>query len=496
MGLLTPTLPPYPGPFAVGTVELEVPCPVPKAFPEIDSSVDTLLFRVFYPGVAPADGAGMHPHWFPDDRRTYLKNYITFLGYRASVASLLSRVPYITDALIPAWENIPLLPPPQTVPDASSAATPPPPKKWPVVIFSHGLGGTRNAYSQFCGSIASHGHIVVALEHREHSAPLTYVRNFGAKPGEPTRREVKFVRMMLVNEVARRLRTYQLVHRVHEVVSVVKVLLDDNIELHPEVPFDWAQVDTRKEKVIYAGHSFGAATAVATVKGVYNLLELLHQHKTAPPPSNQTGQEEVPSDYKLDAVDRANEYLRAQPAAALLLLDVWCLPIYETMAIPLTVPAVGIMSETFYAWKPQMNLVYQLLSNSCVPTEQQPKTPLSRALFLAKPSVHHSQSDFGLLFPTVTRYAFKLSDCTYETQAAVMSMNVSGCTEFLKTLGFTEYDVSEEHEGLVRTQSREEVPSQPDKVLSKGYVVAGGKQQGWLKLEIKDDITVVDILSD
>lgn len=38
--------------------------------------------------------------------------------------------------------------------------------KFPVVIFSHGISGNRLIYSTFCSSLASHGFVVAAVEHR------------------------------------------------------------------------------------------------------------------------------------------------------------------------------------------------------------------------------------------------------------------------------------------------------------------------------------------
>ncbi|XP_052823254.1 platelet-activating factor acetylhydrolase isoform X2 [Octopus bimaculoides] len=49
--------------------------------------------------------------------------------------------------------------------------------KFPVVIFSHGLGGMRTTYSTICIDLASHGFIVVAVEHRDGSASATYYLN-------------------------------------------------------------------------------------------------------------------------------------------------------------------------------------------------------------------------------------------------------------------------------------------------------------------------------
>lgn len=45
----------------------------------------------------------------------------------------------------------------------------PPESPWPIVIFSHGLGGSADMYLQFCMHLASLGYIVFALEHEDRS---------------------------------------------------------------------------------------------------------------------------------------------------------------------------------------------------------------------------------------------------------------------------------------------------------------------------------------
>lgn len=53
------------------------------------------------------------------------------------------------------------------------------PPRFPVVIFSHGLGGSRTLYSSICGELASFGLIVVAMEHRDGSGARTFVNRSG-----------------------------------------------------------------------------------------------------------------------------------------------------------------------------------------------------------------------------------------------------------------------------------------------------------------------------
>ena len=40
-------------------------------------------------------------------------------------------------------------------------------QKWPLIVFSHGLGCARFTYSQICYDLASYGFMVIAPEHRQ-----------------------------------------------------------------------------------------------------------------------------------------------------------------------------------------------------------------------------------------------------------------------------------------------------------------------------------------
>ena len=45
----------------------------------------------------------------------------------------------------------------------------------PCVVFTHGMAGMSQSYSHYLGSIASHGYVVAAVEHRDGSGPGTII---------------------------------------------------------------------------------------------------------------------------------------------------------------------------------------------------------------------------------------------------------------------------------------------------------------------------------
>lgn len=89
---VVPQFPPYKGPSAVGSFELEIPVaslPAQPA-PPAAAAITTIQFRVFYPAAASA--APPRPvYWLPEPhQRAYLSGYARFLGAGAALAELLS----------------------------------------------------------------------------------------------------------------------------------------------------------------------------------------------------------------------------------------------------------------------------------------------------------------------------------------------------------------------------------------------------------------------
>lgn len=141
--------------------------------------------------------------------------------------------------------------------------------KWPIIVFSHGLGGSRTFYSTYCTSMASHGYVVAAVEHKDHSACWTY--QLTEKNGELVEQPIK-IKLIEKNEKNEfKIRNQQVGKRVTECVKALNVLEQLNLGAVPEKvlignDFNWGQF---KNKFIMAsasviGHSFGGATSLAS----------------------------------------------------------------------------------------------------------------------------------------------------------------------------------------------------------------------------------------
>lgn len=140
--------------------------------------------------------------------------------------------------------------------------------KLPLVLFSHGLGGSLGAYVSVCHDIAATGRVVVAIEHADGSATSAYVGS------ERTRIPYKRVRSSFSSDDEFHMRNDQLRQRVAEFGDV----LDDMRKLSKgegqlqtplspygssDVRIDLKGLIDPEAPIMVAGHSFGACTALA-----------------------------------------------------------------------------------------------------------------------------------------------------------------------------------------------------------------------------------------
>jgi len=242
--------------------------------------------------------------------------------------------------------------------------------KWPLVLFSHGLGGTRATYSHFCCALAAEGHVVIAMEHRDGTGP------FIIRDGVPlfyTR-----VESLIMKDASKfGFRAEQLEFRraeVYEAHSRFSMLIngqesDLKTISGQEFNFEsWLGRVRCNEKVILAGHSFGAAT----------LLSLL----SSSPPNN----------YSLLPVSHA------------LALDPWLEPLLLEGQLPPCredIPICVINSEAFTVWKEHFPIVEQAIKD----------WPASKKILLTiVRSQHATFSDIPLLIPFFSGRSQRLLD--------------------------------------------------------------------------------------
>ncbi|NXT76192.1 PAFA2 acetylhydrolase, partial [Zapornia atra] len=135
---------------------------------------------------------------------------------------------------------------------------------YPLIIFSHGLGAFRTLYSSVCSELVSWGFVVVALEHRDHSASMTYFCTAEAGREEwipyqhvPQGQKEFYFRNKQVHQRAEEcVRALQLFRDISSGKSITNILPQD---------FDLSVLKVSGidlTKVAVMGHSFGGVTAV------------------------------------------------------------------------------------------------------------------------------------------------------------------------------------------------------------------------------------------
>ncbi|KAL7791421.1 platelet-activating factor acetylhydrolase, isoform II domain-containing protein [Trichoderma ceciliae] len=409
-----PAFPEYSGPFKVGTIDVEIPvahlpCPTPR--PDNASEIPTVLFRVFYPAVA--ESSEKLISWLPAPQRHYIFAYTKFMGVGHTLAELLSFLPrHVHYTSIPAHKNATL----------ESAETEN--KRWPTMIFSHGLGGSRNSYSYIAGSLASHGIVVICPEHRDGSAVTSFVRVPG-QHGRLARKVIPYNRISHdvtpevyeAREAQLRIRLWEmgLIHEAVLAMDAGRELTNLNITTPSLSQFVGRLHVNDPGSIIFAGHSFGSTTVYQLLKSTYYAAvpEVAAMESPLFTPAEDTS-------------------IRKQVTekSVTMLLDMWCLPLLAPNSGPLfnlplplyaDVPSapggtalLAVESEAFFKWPEHLHTTARLLSpdpTAKVVTPAIFERPSGNKLpepsfFYVVSSAHLSQSDFGILFPLLTRKVF------------------------------------------------------------------------------------------
>jgi platelet-activating factor acetylhydrolase len=302
---------------------------------------------------------------------------------------------------------------------------------FPLLIFSHGLGGTRTTYSSLCGEFASCGFVIVALEHRDGSGPRSFINlpkdrvNPADSKAETSRsrrkREKVYSRIDYIfpkdnpmdtapgnkTGVDSKLRSAQIQLRLAEIEEAyhVMTLIHDGkgeqvaaANLRIKEPgrvggstrglrgINWASWKDRfhLKQVTMLGHSFGAATTI----------EVLRHHE------------------------------RFQNIGQGIIYDIWGAAIQPPEDDPghrIHTPLLAINSEAFMYWPNNFEAVMSL----CKEAKEQ---DVLAWLMTVRGSVHISQSDFSLLYPRIASLFLKM---TVNPRRAI-DLNINASLEFLK----------------------------------------------------------------
>ncbi|KAI0050253.1 hypothetical protein FA95DRAFT_1536850 [Auriscalpium vulgare] len=281
------------GPFAVGAATFTVPVRPPRvigtAAISLTSSagdqrlepalrLEEVAFTAYYPIARESTKTWRKGvSWLMRPLKDSVRGYSHFTG----VSSLLLW-PFVVlfgaRIKIPAYVNAPPLRNQKKDADDSSS-TPTSDKPWPLVIFSHGLGGGSTTYSQLCTHLASTGKVVLALEHRDGTGPVCRPRS--SDTGKPQRKlyispdEVVWHEERDINDTVDSkfaLRAEQLEYRRREVFYAYAAFRDlvmkgerGGMRTLDDTPLDWpawtgGEFVSCEENVSLVGHSFGGAT--------------------------------------------------------------------------------------------------------------------------------------------------------------------------------------------------------------------------------------------
>jgi platelet-activating factor acetylhydrolase len=355
-------------------------------------------------------------------------------------------------------------------------------KRWPVMMFSHGLGGSRNAYSHICGSLASHGVVVVAADHRDGSSPLSIHQTPDAK--EKTKRvEYRPIAHKPSTEVYEA-RDEQLRIRLWELGLIHDALLKiDEGRQFKNVAIDQAKggdslsmfsnkLDVHEPGTIsFAGHSFGACTMVQFVKSVYHRTDAQIPHyKPLFTPANDS-----------------SLVRQITPANPVTLLDLWTLPIQSPNTawlrekpMPCYDAATGgknllaIASEGFYKWASNFRETNRIVAK---PSNSQSKYPNQPGphIFYPIASAHLSQSDFGVLFPWVTTKVFGVKE-----PERVLRLNTRAILQVLRESGVRVANTSAQDLELDGAAAKDQTLAQDTAILSKQK----DGVRGWVNLSV------------
>lgn len=261
------------GPYNVGCVDIMTKDKsIPKDFHDPYAVCHAELgsfFRLFYPCANVDVSQYKQATWTPEpNQKLYAYAFMKHLNISPRWFGWLSHL-LTKNIKMHAYEDVPVIDQEswqvmQNLPHLKKKSN------FPLVLFSHGLGGQRAMYSVFCTQLASEGFIVAAVEHRDTSSTSSYVMSNNETI------EVPYYITQTVDDGDKerfRLRNTQLKQRTREMMAALDTLeaLNNNpasIQNMMTVKFDLCTLKDRIDVAcpLIMGHSFGGATMLNTLK--------------------------------------------------------------------------------------------------------------------------------------------------------------------------------------------------------------------------------------
>jgi platelet-activating factor acetylhydrolase len=433
-------------------MEIEVPAKHPRAFSNIKRNhrhmlqLETVLMTIYYPthhgnpNTQKGSPDFSRELWLGRPRMKVVEGYGEFAGIGKFAVPIFLPTMFTK---LPAYRNAPIASywaPPvntkiggvkvkmQTGPKPDGAPDEP---TFPLILFSHGLGGTRTMYSSMCGELASYGFVICAVEHRDGSGPRTYINHEPSGEGsledldhrggidhQPIERERGYDIIGYLfpkdnpndtgphNEkgVDIELRAAQIALRVAELdeayAVVCEIVRGDGESIarrnlrrkgfkggssHGLEGVDWQRWKDRVklDHVTAAGHSFGAAT----------VTEMLRT---------------------CDRYDYISQGI---------IYDIWGAAVHPSEdADKIRVPLLAINSEAFTYWPSNFELVESLVREA-----QDGPDPCPAWSMTIRGTVHITQSDFSILYPILCSLFLK----EVANPRRALDLNINATLEFL-----------------------------------------------------------------
>jgi len=281
------------------------------------------------------------------------------------------------------------------------AAEPEDHRTFPLVLFSHGLGGCMEMYTQLCQQIASQGYIVVAMEHEDGSG--CYAENVQGEVISYKRPDDRPYSREKVLEF----RQEFLEQRVLETLSVLKEI-DGKVSATQGdlVERIFRQMDTAHGYSLI-GHSFGGASMILTA-----------QHLLASSSSSSSGTKEP---------------------ASLSVLDPWAFSLPDHVLDEgslSSLPTLSILSESWESNNPETAFIDRLLTSH----------EMDQSSYYAPRSVHASFADSVSWFPSWVLRKLRLRGVE-ESREETIRATAQACHERMRR---RELWSGKELEGLLR----------------------------------------------